>query len=122
MATLAFKAESQCSPYKRLFEEEQWQALVQLFHQELYRLNNLTPESVLAIHLQASMSQNIVQHGAGYATLFCSYIIRCLTILCLFKAGISALKPPMLTTSARKEDPLALKVSNIFDVAFSHLC
>ncbi|KAL3142832.1 hypothetical protein ABBQ38_003125 [Trebouxia sp. C0009 RCD-2024] len=56
MAILAFKADTQCSPYKHLFQEEQWESLVQLFHQELYRLNNITPQSVLAIHLQASIS------------------------------------------------------------------
>lgn len=54
MAILAFKADTLCSPYKHLFQEEQWESLVQLFHQELYRLNNITPQSVLAIHLQAS--------------------------------------------------------------------
>ncbi|DBA81972.1 hypothetical protein WJX77_005110 [Trebouxia sp. C0004] len=76
MAVLAFKADTQCGPYKHLFEEQQWQSLVELFYQELYRLNNLTPQSVLAVHLQA---------------------------------GISALKPPIVTSSARKEDPLALE-------------
>ena len=58
MAILAFKAETQCSPYKHLFEVEQWESLVQLFHQELYRLNNITPQSVLAIHLQARNSND----------------------------------------------------------------
>lgn len=73
MATLAFKAESQSSPYKCMFEEEQWEALVDLFYQELYRLNNLTPQSVLEIHLQVSMSQDVVQLSAVYATLSCNY-------------------------------------------------
>ncbi|KAA6429854.1 MAG: macrophage erythroblast attacher-like [Trebouxia sp. A1-2] len=76
MAVLAFKADTQCGPYKHLFEEHQWQSLIELFYQELYRLNNLTPQSVLAVHLQA---------------------------------GISALKPPIVSSSARKEDPLALE-------------
>lgn len=56
MAVLAFKADTQCGPYKDLFEEQQWQTLVELFYQELYRLNNLTPQSVLAVHLQAGIS------------------------------------------------------------------
>lgn len=60
MAILAFKADTQCSPYKHLFQEEQWESLVQLFHQELYRLNNITPQSVLAIHLQASTSSSLM--------------------------------------------------------------
>lgn len=59
MAILAFKADTQCSPYKHLFQEEQWESLVQLFHQELYKLNNITPQSVLAIHLQASTSNSL---------------------------------------------------------------
>jgi len=55
MAVLAFKADTQCGPYKHLFEEQQWQSLVELFYQELYRLNNLTPQSVLAVHLQVRL-------------------------------------------------------------------
>ena len=55
MAVLAFRADTKCSPYKDLFEEQQWQSLVELFYQELYRLNNLTPQSVLAVHLQVRL-------------------------------------------------------------------
>lgn len=55
MAVLAFKADTQCAPYTHLFDEDQWQSLVELFYQELYRLNNLTPHSVLAVHLQVRL-------------------------------------------------------------------
>lgn len=52
MAILAFKADTQCSAYKDLYAESQWKLLEELFYQELYRLNNLTSQSLLAIHLQ----------------------------------------------------------------------
>ena len=56
MATLAFTAHTRCSVYRVLFEESQWQALNQLFQRELYRMNCLTPESLLVVHLQAGLS------------------------------------------------------------------
>lgn len=55
-ALLAFQAGTQCAPYRQLFEEERWAELIELFHQELYRLNSLPPTSLLSIHLQAGLS------------------------------------------------------------------
>lgn len=60
MAVLAFKADTRCGPYKHLFEEQQWQMLAELFYQELYRLNNLTPQSVLAVHLQVRQYSSLL--------------------------------------------------------------
>ncbi len=34
----------------------QWAELIELFHQELYRLNSLPPTSLLSIHLQARLA------------------------------------------------------------------
>ncbi len=113
MAVLAFKADTQCGPYKHLFEEQQWQSLVELFYQELYRLNNLTPQSVLAVHLQVRLCavcclscviQMLLLHASDPDKA------RCAECLLPIQAGISALKPPIVTSSARKEDPLALEV------------
>lgn len=56
VATLAFTANTNCSTYKVLFENSQWQVLTDLFYKELFRLNCLTPESLLVVHLQAGLS------------------------------------------------------------------
>jgi hypothetical protein len=56
VATLAFTVHTRCSVYRVLFEECQWQALVELFQRDLYRMNCLTPESLLIVHLQAGLS------------------------------------------------------------------
>ncbi|PRW44610.1 macrophage erythroblast attacher [Chlorella sorokiniana] len=55
-ALLAFQAGTQCAPYKQLFDDARWGELVELFRQELYRLNTLPPTSLLSIHLQAGLS------------------------------------------------------------------
>jgi macrophage erythroblast attacher len=55
-ALLAFTAETQCEPYKALFADDQWESLVELFRYELYRLNSLTPQSLLDMHLQVGLS------------------------------------------------------------------
>lgn len=52
LATLALTASTKVAPYKALFSEQQWTALLDLFYKELYRLHNLLPESQLEIHLQ----------------------------------------------------------------------
>lgn len=54
MATLAFKPETTCYPYVVLFDPSQWERLTELFLSELYRLHNLTPVSLLQIHLQVT--------------------------------------------------------------------
>ncbi|EFN55158.1 hypothetical protein CHLNCDRAFT_57944 [Chlorella variabilis] len=55
-ALLAFQAGTQCAPYRQLLDDARWLELVDLFHQELYRLNCLPPTSLLSIHLQAGLS------------------------------------------------------------------
>jgi hypothetical protein len=52
LATLAFKSSTNVAAYKVLFQEQQWIALLELFHKELYRLHCLLPESQLTVHLQ----------------------------------------------------------------------
>jgi len=56
MAALAFQPETDCFPYMVLFDPSQWDILINHFLQELYRLNSLTPTSLLQIHLQAGLS------------------------------------------------------------------
>eukprot|EP00775_Hariotina_reticulata_P009235 gene9235-9400_t len=55
LATLAFKSSTNVAAYKALFQEQQWTALLELFHKELYRLHCLLPESQLTVHLQAGL-------------------------------------------------------------------
>ena len=52
LATLAFTAKTSCSPYKELFEEGQWQELMDIFHRDLYKLHGLPAEALLTAHLQ----------------------------------------------------------------------
>eukprot|EP00798_Chlamydomonas_sp_ICE-L_P023017 gene23017-30210_t len=55
VTTLVFTQHT-TSKYKVFFEEEQWQKLVDLFLQELYKLHHLTAESLMLVHLQAGLS------------------------------------------------------------------
>lgn len=56
MAALCFQPDTDCFPYMVFFDQLQWDILIDLFLQELYRLNSLTPTSLLQIHLQAGIS------------------------------------------------------------------
>ncbi|CAM6095227.1 unnamed protein product [Calypogeia fissa] len=56
MATLAFKSNTDCASYKILFDEKQWDNLIQQFKQEFYKLYGMTLEPLLKIHLQAGLS------------------------------------------------------------------
>ncbi|KAL7148020.1 hypothetical protein ABFS83_06G150400 [Erythranthe nasuta] len=55
MATLAFRSNTECSTYKVLFEERQWDYLVDQFKQEFYKLYGMTLEPLLHIYLQAGL-------------------------------------------------------------------
>ncbi|CAA3027080.1 protein MAEA homolog [Olea europaea var. sylvestris] len=56
MATLAFRSNTECAKYKVLFEEKQWDYLVDQFKQEFCRLYGMTLEPLLNIYLQAGLS------------------------------------------------------------------
>ncbi|KAL8518263.1 hypothetical protein ACS0TY_009578 [Phlomoides rotata] len=56
VATLAFKSNTECPIYKVLFEEKQWEFLVDQFKQEFCRLYGMTLEPLLNIYLQAGLS------------------------------------------------------------------
>ncbi|KAL4858795.1 hypothetical protein ACK3TF_001186 [Chlorella vulgaris] len=53
---LTFQAGLEIEPYKQLLDNARWLDLIDLFLQELYRLNSLPPTSLLLIHLQAGLS------------------------------------------------------------------
>lgn len=56
VATLAFGPKTACPAYAPLFADSAWAALRDAFLRDLYRHHNLTPEPLLAIHLQAGLS------------------------------------------------------------------
>lgn len=56
MGALVFGEESPCYPYRELFNSSQWNALADAFYKELYRLNNMTQQSLLTLELQAGLS------------------------------------------------------------------
>lgn len=64
LATLALPSNTKVAPYKALFEEGQWSALLELFYKELYRMHCLLPESQLTVHLQVSCWQTTCQGAA----------------------------------------------------------
>uniref|UniRef100_A0A7S0WRW8 Macrophage erythroblast attacher n=1 Tax=Chlamydomonas leiostraca TaxID=1034604 RepID=A0A7S0WRW8_9CHLO len=65
VATLAFGAHTGCARYAPLFDASQWEGLVTLFLQDLYRLHSLPPESQLVVHLQAGLAA--LKTPASYA-------------------------------------------------------
>ncbi|XP_020243770.1 macrophage erythroblast attacher-like [Asparagus officinalis] len=56
MGAFAFSGNTECETYKVLFEEKQWDYLVEEFKREFYRLYGITTESLLDIHLQAGLT------------------------------------------------------------------
>lgn len=56
LATLAFSPTTKVAAYRALFSEQQWAALLELFHKELYRLHSLLPESQLTVQLQVGFA------------------------------------------------------------------
>eukprot|EP00891_Asterochloris_glomerata_P002826 jgi/Astpho2/2826/e_gw1.00050.131.1_t len=90
VALLAFRAETECKPYQELFQPDRWDALITLFYRELYKLNNLTPQSLLNIHLQASACPDHCSNA--------------------WLAGLSALKTPNNQAGdSSKQDPMHLQ-------------
>ncbi|KAL4556813.1 hypothetical protein LXL04_034976 [Taraxacum kok-saghyz] len=55
-ATLAFTSNTGCQTYKVLFEEKQWDYLMEQFKHEFCRLYGMTLEPLLNIYLQAGLS------------------------------------------------------------------
>ncbi|KAL6608260.1 hypothetical protein ACP70R_041323 [Stipagrostis hirtigluma subsp. patula] len=55
-ATLVFRSSTNCAPYKVLFEQNQWDSLVDQFKQEFYKLYGMTLEPLLNIYLQAGLT------------------------------------------------------------------
>lgn len=56
VASLVFTDKTTCSVYKPLFDEQQWEVLIDAFYKELYRLSFLPQESLLSIYLQAGLA------------------------------------------------------------------
>jgi len=56
MATLAFRKDTQCSPYKELFDENSWQRLEEQFRLDNYLLHGMPPHPLIYITLQAGLS------------------------------------------------------------------
>ena len=52
MGSLVFGQAMEDNPYADLFDQGQWDKLVRLFYQELFKLHGMTHESLLSIELQ----------------------------------------------------------------------
>ncbi|EES17767.1 macrophage erythroblast attacher [Sorghum bicolor] len=55
-ATLVFRSNTNCTPYKILFEQERWDYLVDIFKQDFCKLYGMTLEPLLNIYLQAGLT------------------------------------------------------------------
>ncbi|XP_040379771.1 protein MAEA homolog [Oryza brachyantha] len=55
-ATLVFRSSTNCAPYKVLFEQNQWDCLVDQFKQEFCKLYGMTLEPLLNIYMQAGLT------------------------------------------------------------------
>ena len=64
MTALVFGADTSCPPYQELFAASQWDSIVDLFYQELFRLNNMTQNSLLTIQLQVGVPSSAACTGS----------------------------------------------------------
>ncbi|KAG2616584.1 protein MAEA homolog [Panicum virgatum] len=55
-ATLVFRSNTNCAPYKILFEQDRWDFLVDMFKQDFCKLYGMTLEPLLNIYLQAGLT------------------------------------------------------------------
>ncbi|KAI9032313.1 CTLH/CRA C-terminal to lish motif domain-containing protein [Hyaloraphidium curvatum] len=56
MALLAFRSDTACDLYKKLYDSERWSQLVEQFRQDNYSLNSLTSVSLLEMTLQGGLA------------------------------------------------------------------
>lgn len=88
-AILAFRAETTCQPYARLFEGARWKDLLNLFLQDLFRLHSLPARSLFEVHLQVRKHQDIASSAYGRPSqqdhsscLFIELVQSCLCACC----------------------------------------
>ncbi|KAK4521943.1 uncharacterized protein ATC70_004482 [Mucor velutinosus] len=56
MGLLAYKSDTQCQPYKDMYDPSRWQELIEQFRSDFYALCSLTSHPLLSITLQAGLS------------------------------------------------------------------
>ncbi|EFJ27493.1 hypothetical protein SELMODRAFT_147945 [Selaginella moellendorffii] len=56
MTTLVLKQTTECVFYKTLFDDNQWEKLIQLFKDEFCKMHGMTSPSLLHIYIQAGLS------------------------------------------------------------------
>lgn len=56
MGLLAYKSDTQCQPYKDMYDPSRWQELIDQFRADFYALCSLTSHPLLSITLQAGLS------------------------------------------------------------------
>ncbi|GAN10010.1 macrophage erythroblast attacher protein [Mucor ambiguus] len=56
MGLLAYKSDTQCQPYKDMYDPSRWQELIDQFRSDFYALGSLTSHPLLSITLQAGLS------------------------------------------------------------------
>ncbi|KAI8638292.1 CTLH/CRA C-terminal to lish motif domain-containing protein [Parasitella parasitica] len=56
MGLLAYKSDTQCQPYKDMYDPSRWQEIIDQFRSDFYALCSLTSHPLLSITLQAGLS------------------------------------------------------------------
>lgn len=56
MGLLAYKSDTECQPYKDMYNPDRWQELIEQFRTDNYTLCSLTSHPLLSITLQAGLS------------------------------------------------------------------
>ncbi|KAI8588630.1 CTLH/CRA C-terminal to lish motif domain-containing protein [Geranomyces variabilis] len=56
MAMLAFGPDTQCEPYKELWDESRWDTIIEMFKSDNHALHNLTLQPLLTMTLQAGLA------------------------------------------------------------------
>jgi len=73
-ATLVFRSNTNCAPYKILFEQDRWDFLVDMFKQDFCKLYGMTLEPLLNIYLQAGLTALKTPYPSYYYLLLFSSV------------------------------------------------
>lgn len=91
LATLALPASTRLPAYKALFEEGQWDSLLELFQRELTRMHCLLPESQLSVLLQVGLQRGVCGVCCGWGWCCASDAAADVRRVVVWLQGISSL-------------------------------
>ncbi|WVZ96583.1 hypothetical protein U9M48_042200 [Paspalum notatum var. saurae] len=108
-ATLVFKSNTNCTPYKILFEQNRWDFLVDVFKQDFCKLYGMTLEPLLNIYLQAGLTALKTPYPSHDYHLIFSLIVSFMVVMLSCIMLSLTIKRFCSEGSCPKEDPLSLE-------------